>query len=121
MTPSTIFRMYSMTKPITGADVMTPVDAGKISLDDPASKHITEFKDMKVLIEKRDGSTELVPAERPIMLKHLMTHTDDPAKSPFLKVPSLDEGGGGLVCTAADYLRLAQMLLNGENWMASAF
>ncbi len=229
MTPDTIFRMYSMTKPITGAAVMTLVDAGKVSLDDPLSKYIPEFKDMKVLVEKPDGSTELVPAKRPITLKHLMLHTsglvyglfdqgklgemyreanidsdgsagitldefakrtakmplkshpgdewhyginmdilgrvvevvtgkryadylqetifgplgmkdaafhvpaakadrlasnygpnaggmqliEDAATSPFLKVPSQDSGGGGMVSTAGDYLRFAQMLLNG--------
>ncbi|MEK7795557.1 MAG: serine hydrolase domain-containing protein [Candidatus Hydrogenedentota bacterium] len=231
MAPDTIFRMYSMTKPIAGAAVMTLVDAGKISLDDPLSKYIPEFKDMKVLVDKKDGTTELVAAERPITLKHLMTHTsglvygifdtgklgemyrekdinsdgaagitleefakrtatmplkcqpgsawnyginmdilgrvvevvsgkrfadylqqtvfgplgmkdaafhvpadkadrlaanygpnkqsggmsllDDPAKSPYLKVPSQDSGGGGMVATAGDYLRFAQMLLNG--------
>jgi CubicO group peptidase (beta-lactamase class C family) len=42
-----------------------------------------------------------------------MVLTDDPAQSSFLKVPSQDSGGGGMVGTAADYLRFAQMLLNG--------
>jgi CubicO group peptidase (beta-lactamase class C family) len=42
-----------------------------------------------------------------------MVLTDDPAKSSYLKVPSHDSGGGGMVGTAADYLRFAQMLLNG--------
>jgi CubicO group peptidase (beta-lactamase class C family) len=229
MTPDTIFRMYSMTKPVTGAAVMTLVDADKISLDDPLSKYLPEFKDMKVLVEKTDGTTELVPAKRPITLEHLMLHTsglvyglfdtgklgemyreadlnsdgsagitleefakrtaklplkshpgdewhyginmdilgrvvevvsgkryadylqekifgplgmndsgffvpaakadrlasnygpsggkmaliEDAASSPFLKVPSQDSGGGGMVATAGDYLRFAQMLLNG--------
>ena len=38
---------------------------------------------------------------------------DDPAKSSYLKVPSHDSGGGGMVGTASDYLRFAQMLVNG--------
>jgi CubicO group peptidase (beta-lactamase class C family) len=42
-----------------------------------------------------------------------MVLTDDPAQSSFLKIPSRDSGGGGMVGTAADYLRFAQMLLNG--------
>ena len=230
MQKDTIFRMYSMTKPVTGAAVMTLVDAGKISLDDPVSKYIPEFANAQVLIEKEDGTTELVPAENPITLKHLMMHTsglvygifdtgklgelyreanvnsdgssgvtleefakkaasmplkcqpgtewhysiamdvlgrvvevvtgkrygdylaetifeplgmkdsafyvpaekadrfasnygpdaekgmvliEDAATSPFLRVPSLDSGGGGMGGTAADYLRFAQMLLNG--------
>jgi CubicO group peptidase (beta-lactamase class C family) len=42
-----------------------------------------------------------------------MIRIEDAAKSPFLKVPSQDSGGGGMVGTAGDYLRFAQMLLNG--------
>ncbi len=42
-----------------------------------------------------------------------MVLADDPAQSSYLKVPSQDSGGGGMVGTAADYLRFAQMLLNG--------
>ena len=42
-----------------------------------------------------------------------LTLNDDPAKSPFLKPPAMESGGGGLVSTAADYLRFAKMLANG--------
>ena len=229
MRPDTIFRMASMTKPITGVAVMILVDEGKIDLQDPLSKYIPEFADLQVLVENEDGTTKTVPADKPITLWHLMTHTsglaypwptygpvarmyiergltaealytmsaeegakrvasvplfrhpgvefnygfsmdmlgrvvevvtgrrfgdfleerifgplgmkdagfyvpadkvdrlaanygphdgkmrliDDPATSRLLKVPSMDSPGGGLVSTATDYLRFAQMLVNG--------
>ena len=230
MQADTIFRMYSMTKPVTAAAIMILVEEGKVQISDPVSKYIPEFQDLEVHIENQDGSTRLVPAERPITIKHLMMHTsgltyafiegpvgklyaenglegtremnlslkefseraasfpllaqpgtewnysismdilgriaevatgerygdflterifkplgmkdsgfhvpakdadrlaanyrrnedtgnrdleDDPVTSTYLQVPSLNSGGGGMVATAADYLRFAQMLING--------
>ena len=246
MRPDTIFRMASMTKPITGVAVMILVQEGKISVSDPLSMYLPEFAEMKVLVENEDGASSTVPADKPITIEHLLTHTsgltdsffpnavsklyaatglgisfeqlaalrgsggvvgdtvagdgltleefvkkaaeqpllvqpgtewnysiamdvlgrmvevvsgqrysdflqerifaplgmkdagfhvpgekvarfaanyapqavgmvltDDPATSSFLHVPSRDSGGGGMVGTAADYLRFAQMLLNG--------
>jgi CubicO group peptidase (beta-lactamase class C family) len=66
----TIFRLFSMTKPITCAAVMSLHDDGIISLDDPVAKYIPEFADMQVRNE-----AGLVKAERNITLRHLMTHT----------------------------------------------
>ncbi|MCZ4296435.1 serine hydrolase domain-containing protein [Henriciella marina] len=66
----TIFRFYSMTKPITCAAVMTLWDDGLINLDEPITTYIPEFADMQV--RTPDG---LVPAERDITIRHLMTHT----------------------------------------------
>jgi CubicO group peptidase (beta-lactamase class C family) len=227
MRPDTIFRMYSMTKPITGVAVMILVQEGKIAVSDPLSKYIPEFAEMKVFVQNEGRASNTVPADKPITIEHLLTHTsgltygffanpvanlytvggvdsdgltleefakkaaaqpllaqpgtqwnysiamdvlgrvvevvsgqrygdflqqrifaplgmtdsgfhvpkekvarfaanyapnpqaggmvlfDDPAESNYLKVPSQDSGGGGMVGTAADYLRFAQMLLNG--------
>ena len=228
MRPDTIFRMYSMTKPITGVSVMILVDEGKVALSDPVSKYIPEFADAKVFVEEKDGEILTEDAKTPMTVKHLMMHTggltypgpghpvaalylksgassdggsglsleefskkvaempllfqpgtdwnygvsmdvlgrvvevasgqrfaeflqdrvfgplgmkdsafhvpaekldrfaanygpegdgmrliDDPATSRYLKIPSQDSGGGGMVGTAADYLRFAQALLNG--------
>ncbi len=68
--PDTIFRFYSMTKPITGTAVMIAYEEGKFLLDDPVAKYLPEFKTMKVYTE--DG---LVDAEKPITIRHLLTHT----------------------------------------------
>jgi CubicO group peptidase (beta-lactamase class C family) len=79
MTPNTIFRIYSMSKPITTVAAMMLVEEGKLQLDDPLSKYIPAFTDVKVGVEKKDedGKTVLdtVPAKRPITIQDLMRHT----------------------------------------------
>jgi CubicO group peptidase (beta-lactamase class C family) len=79
MTPDTIFRIYSMSKPITTVAAMLLVEDGKLQLDDPLSKFIPEFKDVKVGMESKgeDGKPhlDLVPAKRPITVQDLMRHT----------------------------------------------
>lgn len=71
METDTIFRIASMSKPITSAAVMVLYDEGRLRLDDPISKFIPEFKNASVLAE--DGS--VVPAKREVTLEHLLTHT----------------------------------------------
>ena len=68
----TIFRIYSMTKPITSAAVMMLYEEGHFQLSTPVSEFVPFFKDMKVYTE--DGSA-VVDAEREITIKHLLTHT----------------------------------------------
>ena len=80
MTPDTIFALHSMTKPITSVATML-IDAGKLSLDDPVSKYIPSFADMKVGLEKTDAEgkpvLELVPADRPLTVMDLLRHTSE--------------------------------------------
>jgi CubicO group peptidase (beta-lactamase class C family) len=79
MTPDTIFRIYSMSKPITTVAAMMLVEEGKLGLDDPLSKYIPAFTDVKVGVETRgeDGQPrlDLVAAKRPITIQDLMRHT----------------------------------------------
>ena len=79
MTPSTIFRIYSMSKPITTVAAMMLVEEGRLQLDDPLSKYIPAFANVKVGVEHKaeDGTTTLdtVPAKRPITIQDLMRHT----------------------------------------------
>src|SRR5262249_55812499 len=74
MTRDTLFRMASATKPVTGVALMMLVEEGRVRLSDPVSKFIPEFKDLKVAVEQ-DGKIELVPAERPVTIRDLATHT----------------------------------------------
>jgi CubicO group peptidase (beta-lactamase class C family) len=69
-----LFRVYSMTKPVTGIAAMMLVEQGKITLDQPISDFLPEFKNMTVLI---DGAKSLdaMPAKTSITLRHLLTHT----------------------------------------------
>jgi CubicO group peptidase (beta-lactamase class C family) len=70
-----IFRIYSMSKPITSVAAMILVEQGKLLLADPVQKYIPAFKEMKVAVQKPDGQVELVPAARPITVQDLMRHT----------------------------------------------
>ena len=224
-----IFRIYSMTKPITSIALMMLVEEGKISLDDPVHRYIPSWKNQAVYAAGVEGAWQTKPTTEPMRVLDLMRHTagltygfqqrsnvdaayrklklddlpnegalddmiaklatipleyqpgtswsygvatdvlgylvqvvsgqpfetflkerifdplkmvdtgffvqpgqahrlpacyaltptgkvvlqDDPAKSPYLSDPSLKSGGGGLVSTAADYMRFCRMLLNG--------
>ena len=71
METDTIFRIYSMTKPIVSIALMQLVEQGKVSLTTPITDIIPEFKDLKVLRE--DGSEETL--NKAITIQHLLTHT----------------------------------------------
>jgi CubicO group peptidase (beta-lactamase class C family) len=71
MRPDAIFRIYSMTKPITSVAALTLVEAGKIKLDDPVSHYLTDLKDLRVYA----GEGRTVPANRPVTVRDLMRHT----------------------------------------------
>jgi CubicO group peptidase (beta-lactamase class C family) len=79
MTSDTIFALHSMTKPITSVAAMMLVDAGKLSLADPASKFIPAFADANVGVssDTPDGQNvlKLVPADRPVTIMDLLRHT----------------------------------------------
>ena len=68
----TIFRIYSMTKPITSIAVMMLYEEGHFQLGTPVSELIPAFKDMQVYTE---GGEAIVDAEREMTIKHLLTHT----------------------------------------------
>jgi CubicO group peptidase (beta-lactamase class C family) len=82
MRPDTVFRIASMTKPITAIGVMMLADAGKLSIDDPVEKHLPEFRG-QLLTAKRSGDTvTLTKPSRPITLRDLLTHTSGLAGPP---------------------------------------
>jgi CubicO group peptidase (beta-lactamase class C family) len=72
MKPDALFRIYSMTKPITTVAAMILVDEGKVGLDDPVSKYLPEFKGLRVHTGPGD---EAVPATREVTVRDLMRHT----------------------------------------------
>ena len=79
MNKDAIFRIYSMSKPITSVAIMMLVEQGKISLDDPIAKYIPAFKDAKVGVETKDADgkskLELTAARKPISVQDLLRHT----------------------------------------------
>jgi CubicO group peptidase (beta-lactamase class C family) len=77
MASDAIFRIASMTKPITSVAVMMLVEEGKLRLDDPVSRYVTGFEDLRVItaFNAADGSYETRPAKRPMTIRHLLTQT----------------------------------------------
>ena len=79
MTPDTLFRIYSMTKPITSVTAMMLVQDGKLALEEPVSKYIPAFAQTKVGVEKTgdDGkpALELVPMRKQMTIQDLLRHT----------------------------------------------
>src|SRR5262245_19545710 len=86
MTPDTIFRIASMTKPVTSTAIMILADQGKLALDDPVSQYLPEFKFPLVAVKRKDAQGkplagirvehyDVVPAYRPITIRDLLRHT----------------------------------------------
>jgi len=71
----TIFRIYSMSKPITSVAVMMLYEEGKLRLQDPVSKFIPEFADAQVLVENGDGTGKLEKPRRAMTVQDLLRHT----------------------------------------------
>src|ERR1700712_4024961 len=74
MTRDSIFRIYSMTKPIVSIGIMQLVEDGFLLLNEPLTKYIPEFADQKVGVET-NGKLDLVPLARPITIQDLLRHT----------------------------------------------
>jgi CubicO group peptidase (beta-lactamase class C family) len=75
MTKDAIFRIYSMSKPITGVAMMILFEEGKWRLDDPVTRYVPEFKDLQVMTVDASGNTALEPMRRPPTMREIMSHT----------------------------------------------
>ncbi len=71
----TITRIYSMTKPLTSVAVMMLYEEGRFQLDDPLARFLPDFAEMRVAVGGNRAKLETVPAERPITIRDLLTHT----------------------------------------------
>ncbi len=71
----TIWRLYSMTKPVTGVAMMTLYERGHFQLDDPVERWIPEWKNMTVREPDPNGGMHIVPAHRPPTVRDILTHT----------------------------------------------
>lgn len=88
MKKDSIFRIYSMTKPITGVAMMILFEEGKWQLNDPVSKHIPEFANLKVAkINPATGAVTQVPADHPMTMRELMSHSGGLTYGVFGKTP----------------------------------
>ncbi|MBZ5579204.1 MAG: beta-lactamase family protein [Acidobacteriia bacterium] len=132
MTRASLFRMASMTKPVIGTAMMMMIEEGKVSVTDPVSKFIPEFKNIRVGILQTPGGRGpnapapkfyTVPADRELIVKDLLTHTSGLVAGPMgqseaAKIRRKPEE------TLADFIpRLATTPLEfqpGTRWMYSA-
>ena len=71
----TVFRIYSMTKPITSVALMMLYERGKFQLDDPVSKYVPSWKNLQVYESGEGDKIQTRPAKSPMTIKHLLTHT----------------------------------------------
>lgn len=71
----TLWRLYSMTKPITGMAAMMLIEAGKMSLDQPLHDILPAFANMQVQVTPDGSITDLKPAASPITIRRLLTHS----------------------------------------------
>jgi CubicO group peptidase (beta-lactamase class C family) len=74
MAQNSIFRIFSMTKPIVSVGIMMLLEEGQFLLNDPVAKYIPEFADQKVGVES-NGKLNLVPLKRPMTIQDLLRHT----------------------------------------------
>lgn len=77
LTSDALFRIASMTKPITSVALMQLLEQGRIGLDDPAEKYLPELKALKVIesFDVATGDYRLRPPSRPATIRHFLTHT----------------------------------------------
>lgn len=91
MADDTIFRIYSMTKPITGVALLTLYERGDFQLNDPVHRFVPQWKDLKVREKLEGGSSQLVEPHRPMTVRDLLMHTS-----------GLGFGGRGLPIVTVD-------------------
>lgn len=87
---NSLYRIYSMSKPITGMAIMMLIDDGLLALDQPLYDVLPAFTDMQVLVDPEGSLDNTVPADKPITMRQLLTHTAGlgyliTSKGPLLK------------------------------------
>ncbi|MCY3885493.1 MAG: serine hydrolase [Gammaproteobacteria bacterium] len=71
----TVFRIYSMSKPVTSVALMMLYELGKFQLDDPVSKYVPSWKNLRVYESGEGDKIKTRPTKKPMTIKHLLTHT----------------------------------------------
>jgi CubicO group peptidase (beta-lactamase class C family) len=125
----TIWRLHSMTKPVTGVALLTLYERGLFHLDDPVHRFMPAWRDLKVRVRDEDGVKRLVEPRRPMTVRHLMMHmsglgyTLDNAnidvemlrRTPAARLPS-----GATLKTFTDRLAEAPLRFHpGSHWLYS--
>ncbi|MGV9253819.1 serine hydrolase domain-containing protein [Streptomyces sp. NPDC003697] len=71
----TLWRIYSMTKPVTAVAVLLLAEEGRLSLDDPLERHLPVFAEPRVYVGGSGDEVRTRPAAGPVLIRHLLTHT----------------------------------------------
>ncbi len=122
----TIFRIYSMTKPITSVAVMMLYEQGLFQLDDPISEFLPEFSSMRVYAGGVDDALRLEAARTPITIRQLLTHTsglahrmqDDSVVAELYRTHDIDfgQGSGTLADMVRNLAELPLLFQPGSRW-----
>ena len=124
----TIWRIYSMTKPIVGVGLMTLYESGHFQLNDPVSRWIPAWRALRVKERQPDGSTRLVVPNRPMSVRDTLMHTtglgwgvegDLPSMDRFLELMLELRGGrdGTLETMVANLAEMPLEFHPGEAWL----
>jgi len=124
MADDTIFRIYSMTKPITSVALMTLYEQGYFQLNDPVSRYIPEWRDHRVYVSGEGADMQTRAPERPMSFRHILSHTsgltygatDHPVDKVY-REQGVNRGAGETLRTFAE--KLAHVPLRyapGEQW-----
>jgi CubicO group peptidase (beta-lactamase class C family) len=126
MQTDAIFRICSMTKPLTSLAAMMLYEEGWFLLDDPVSKYIPDFKNPKVLVKPASGQPYTIPATREITIRNLLTHTSgltyhwNPDLGPMYKEANVAHGllpYDGTIGDSVKRLARLPLLFNpGDRW-----
>ena len=123
----TIWRIASMTKPITSVAAMTLWEEGVFELTDPISNWLPEFADVRVYVKGSDHTMVTVPATEPIRVWHLLTHTSG-LTAGFMRTSIVDQlyrdagyefgapAGHDLAACVADWAKLPLLFQPGTAW-----
>jgi CubicO group peptidase (beta-lactamase class C family) len=111
MADDTIFRIFSMTKPITGVALLTLLEQGHLQLDDPVHRFLPELRDLKVRERGEDGEHRLVDPKRPMSVRDVLMHASGFGYEALLGRAL--EGGGAIDTTSPAILRPSTLTLAG--------
>jgi CubicO group peptidase (beta-lactamase class C family) len=130
VTEDTIWRFYSMTKPVTGVALLSLYERGLFKLSDPVERFIPEFRGLKVSERLEDGSKRLVDPQRPMSVRDAMMHMTGIGYGPRnarmdleslgTRAPAMRLAGGGTLQTLMERLGGEPLRFHpGSHWLYS--
>jgi CubicO group peptidase (beta-lactamase class C family) len=116
----TIWRIYSMTKPITGVAMMSLYERGLYQLSDPVTRFIPEWRDLKVRERADDGSERLVDPARPMTVRDLLMHMSGLGFGAGRTLQDVRRGRGATLASMVEhYARYPLEFHPGTRWLYS--